>query len=118
MRLLCLCVCVLYVSSTAQVKPFERNLNSLWLEFWSVAKLDSVVKLLQEKLANNDPDMVEVDTYLKSPDFKAIADHMWTSQEYVDVSKRNIGHKPEVLYWNIQPPIQYASIGPRPKSTF
>ena len=64
----------------------NRNLNDVLVEMWAVANGANIVKMLQDRMANKDPDVLEVDQYLRGTDFKTICDYMWTSTEYVNVS--------------------------------
>ena len=76
-------------SSTANNNRKERNnrnLNDVLVEMWAVANGANIVKMLQDRMANKDPDVLEVDQYLRGTDFKTICDYMWTSTEYVNVS--------------------------------
>ena len=76
-------------SSTANNNRKEgnnRNINDVLVEMWAVANGANIVKMLQDRMANKDPDVLEVDQYLRGTDFKTICDYMWTSTEYVNVS--------------------------------
>ena len=61
------------------------DLDELFQDFVRVSNLKDFLGFLKGKLEEKDPDAVRMADYLKSPDFKAINDHMWGKTEFREV---------------------------------